>query len=342
MKHYLLRISVLVLLLFSACSCLTEGSIQQLLEAKAEAPVFLDCKPVSSTEIIFRFSVPVRVVSVNFDPVLNAESIDEGREVRVTLDQSPGEGKKITADILVEDENRNSLNVIVPFRARNDRMPTLVFNELRFDNSGVKVEFVEFIAQESGNLGAMRLYIAHQSLSNPFYEFPPAEVKAGDYIVLHTRSVEEGCVDETGTNLGLSAGVDAQKNARDFWIPGNKKYLHNTNGLWLTDQDDRIIDALLICETADLGGISAALRKTFTAAAEFLGREKAWLPASGEIPRDGWIPEPSDAVLTKGTTNTRTLCRDEKILHARRAGNWYITATSNATPGTSNSTKRYQ
>jgi len=343
MKNYFLSVPLLVFLLFSACSCLTEGTgIQQLLEAKAEAPVFLDCKPVSSTEIVFRFSAPVRVVSVNFDIPVKTESIDEGQEVRITLTESPGEGKKITVDILVEDANRNSLNVIVPFRARNDRMPALVFNELRFDSSGKKVEFVEFVAQESGNLGAMRLYIAHQSLSNPFYEFPPTEIKAGEYIVLHTRTVEEGCVDETGENLGLSTGTDSQKNARDFWVPGNKKYLHNTNGLWLTDQDDRIIDALLLCENADLAGISAALTKTFAAAAEFLGREKAWLPPSGEIPQNGWIPEASDAVLTKGTTNTRTLCRDEKIPPERRAGNWYITATSNATPGAPNSTKRYQ
>ena len=345
MKNFLLKYSIWVILLFSACSCLTEnaeGNIHQILEIKADAPVFIDCKPVTSTEIVFRFSTPVRVLSLDFDPALKAESIDEGSEVKITLDRSPAEGEKITADIVVEDSKRNTLNVIVPFRSRNDRMPAMVFNELRFDYSGTKVEFLEFLAMESGNIGAMRLYIAHQSLSDPFYEFPPAEVKAGEYIVLHTRTVEEGCIDETGENLGLSAGFDAQKTARDFWIPGNKKLLHNTNGLWLLDQDDRIIDALLICETPDLAGVSAALTKTFAAAAEFLGSKKAWLPISGTIDTDGWIPASSDAVLTKGTTNTRTLCRDEKIPYQRKAGSWYITATSNATPGGPNSTKRYQ
>jgi len=338
-----IRLLLPALLVFFACSCSTDGSIQQILGKSVQAPVFLDCRPVTSTEIVFKFSLPVRVVSLNFDAGLETESVEDGSEVRISFSRALEEGKKITADILVEDADRNTLNVIVPFRARNDRMPALVFNELRFDNSSSnnKVEFVEFKVLEPGNLGAMRLFIAHQSLSSPFYEFPPAEVKAGEYVVLHTRTVEEGCVDETGENLGLSKGVEALSDARDFWIPGNKKLLHNTNGLWLLDQDDRIIDALLLSETADLAGVSAALAKTFAASAEFLGKKKAWYPLSGDAATEGWIPAPSDAVITKGTTNTRTLCRDETIPARPRADNWYITATSSATPGKLNNPKRY-
>ena len=325
MKRNFLLFPFIALLAFS---CSTDRGIQQILGINAEAPVFLECRPVSSTEIVFRFSHPVRLVSLNMDPALKAAGVEEGNEVKISFDRPLEEGKRFTADILVEDTDRNSLNVIVPFRARNDRMPLLVFNELRFDNSSSnhKVEFVEFKALEDGNLGAMRLFVAHQSLTGPFYEFPPAEVKAGEYIVLHTRTVEEGCVDETGQDLGLSKGVEAEKTARDFWIPGNKKLLHNTNGLWLLDQDDRIIDALLLSEAPELAGVSAALTKTFYAAAEFLGKNNAW--------------DPNDAVITRGTTNTRTLCRDETIPHERKAINWYITATSCATPGKINNTKR--
>ena len=340
MKRLILTLSVSAIFAFS---CSTDREIQQILGTSAKAPVFMDCRPVSSTEIIFKFSQPVRLVSFNTDPALETADIEEGRDVKITFSRPMEAGKKFTADILVEDFERNSLNVIVPFRARNDRMPAIVFNELRFENASSthKVEYVEFKTLEAGNLGAMRLFIAHQSLSNPFYEFPPAEVKAGEYMVLHTRNVEEGCVDETGGNLGLSKGTEALSDARDFWIPGNKKYMHNINGLWLLDQDDRIIDAVLLCESADLAGSSAALTKTFKDAAEFLGKKKAWLPLSGEIPGEEWIPSPSDAALTKGNTNTRTLCRNEGIPHERRAGNWYICATSSATPGKANSTKKY-
>jgi hypothetical protein len=344
MKKIFLSLTITFFLFFSACSCSTEGGLQQILRiSSVQPPVFIDCRPVSSTEIVFTFSLPVRVVSLNFDQDLPSESIEDGKKVKITFAQPLDAGKKITADILVEDADRNTLNVIVPFRTRNDRMPTLVFNELRFDYSKPKVEFIEFFALDSGNLGAMRLFIAHQSLSDSFYEFSPVEVQAGEYIVLHLRTVEEGCRDETGTELGLSGGTDAQSTARDFWIPGNKKLLHNTNGLWLLDQDDRIIDALLLCETPNLEGVSKALAKTFTLAAEFLGEKNAWLPPSGDKPNGSWIPDPASAVITKGTTNTRTLCRDESLLPnaEHRARNWYICATSSATPGKPNSIKRY-
>ena len=341
MKKQIFKRALLSLMVYSVCSCSTEAVIQQILGINSESPEFLDCRPVSDREIVFRFSMPVKLVTLVFDPPIETGLVEEGREIKVTFAQALDEGVKITADILVEDGDRNSLNVIVPFRTRNDRMPPVVFNELRFDSSGSKVEYVELKALGSGNLGALRLYIAHQSLSVPFFEFPPAEVKANEYIVLHTRTVEEGCLDETGGNLTLSKGVDAQNDARDFWIPGSKKYVHNTNGFWLLDQDDRILDALLVCETADLSGVSAALTKTFGAAAAFLGEKKAWLPLSGESAPALWVPSSADAVITKGTTNTRTLCRDETIPPSPRAGNWYITATSSATPGKPNNPKRY-
>ena len=303
-----------------------------------EAPVFLDCRPVSPTEIVFSFSKPVRVASLNFDPGLEVHSIEEGQQIRINFAQPLDAGRRITADILVEDSGRNSLNVIVPFRARNDRMPRLVFNELRTDystgSSRVRAEFVEFLALEPGNLGAMRLFIAGHSLSMPIYEFPPAEVKAGDYIVLHLRSIGEGLVDETGVDITLSGGNDAQNTARDFWLPGSSKRLHRTSALWIMDQDDQIIDAVLLCENpADWG------RNNSAAAAELLARNGAWLPAAGES--DNWVPGPADAVASRGTTATRTICRDQSISPAPRANNWYVTAGSNDTPGRENSARRH-
>ena len=327
------------LLFLSACSCSTEGSIQQILGRSAQAPVFMDCRPVSSAEITFKFSQPVRVVSLNFDPVLEIGSIEEGQEVKVTFTRPLEAGKKFTADILVEDSDRNTLNVIIPFRARNDRMPALVFNELRTDYSKPRVEFVEFFTLEKGNLGAMRLFIAGYSLSKPVYEFSPIEVKAKEYIVLHLRTTEEGCVDETGQDLSLSAGTDALKDARDLWIPGSTKLLHRTDALWLVDQDDRIIDAVLLSENS--GAEWNAKDKDIATAAEFLGRKGAWLPLSGDRPDENWFPSPDFAIVSTGTSPTRSICRDENLPFASRAGNWYITANSSNTPGKPNNPKRY-
>jgi len=316
---------VFSLSVLAALSCSTEGSLQQILGTKAEAPVFLDYRSVSSSEMAFGFSQSVRVVSLHFSPVLEVGSVGEGSEVTVAFAAPLAEGMKVTADILVEDSSGNTLNVIVPFRARNDRMPPLVFNELRTEYSKPKVEFVEFIAKGAGNLGALRLFIASHSLSTPAYEFPPAEVKAGEYIVLHLRTLEEECLDETGTDLTLSGGTEAQDGSRDFWLPGAVKMLRKTDALWIMDQDDRIIDAVLLGETPE----SVLGNAKTSEAAEFLCGKKAWLP------------DPAGAVITAGTTNTRTICRDEGIPASPQAKNWYIAATSSATPGKPNSTKRY-
>ena len=318
-------------------SCSTGEVLRDIIGIKAEAPVYLDSKPVSSTEMVFRFSHSVKVLSLFFNPAQQVDSVHEGSEVSVIFSKPLTEGMKLSVDLLVEDSDKNTLNVIIPFRARNDRMPALVFNELRTEYSKPKVEFVEFLALEDGNLGAIKLFIAGHSVSNAAYEFPPAEVKAGDYITLHLRTIEDGCADETGADLALSGGTDAQSSARDFWLPGAVKMLRKTDALWLIDQDDRIIDAVLLSEKPD----AAWANEKMAAAAELIGLQKAWLPSAGGDTAGAWVPGPGDAVLTAGTTNTRTICRDESFPGQNRAADWYITATSSASPGKPNSAKRY-
>jgi hypothetical protein len=313
--------------------------MRQILSTAVESPVFIECKPVSSTEIAFTFSRPVHVVSLNFNVDIETESVTEGEEIIVTLTKPLEEGRKITADILVEDSGRNSLNVIVPFRSRNDRMPVMVFNEIRTEYTKPKVEYVEFFVLKGGNLGAMKLYIAGQS-KDPVYEFPPAEVSAGEYIVLHLRTMEEGCKDETGNDVSLSGGTNSHDKARDFWVPGAVKLVHKTDALWLADQDEKILDAVLLSDKPDDGwGKNLAV----AAAAEMLARENAWLPPSGEGGNSSnpWKPTPADAVFSATTTNTRTICRDETIPPSPKAGNWYVTVSSGATPGRVNNPKRF-
>ena len=323
------------ILILAACS--TESELHQILGTGAEAPVFLDCRPVSSTEMVFSFSTDVSVVSLNLDPAAELDFIKNGSEVRVSFSKPLEEGIKITANILVEDDRRNTLNVIVPFRTRNDRMPRLVINELRTDFGSPRVEFVELVALEAGNLSAMRLFIAGHSLTKPVYEFPQAEVAAGEYIVLHLRTLNEDSLDETGQNLALSPGNEAQDTARDFWLPGNTKMLRKTDAIWLMDQDDRIIDAVLLSEKQDAAWAS----ETMAQAAAFLAGKNAWFDTDGTKPYEGWVPGPADAVITAGATATRSVCRDESVIPGQRAGDWYITVTSGSSPGRQNNPRRH-
>jgi hypothetical protein len=325
----------LAAVLVAACACSAETAVQRVLGLSAEAPEFLDCRAVSSTEIDFRFSLPVTVSSLRFDPDLAVDYVGGGELVTVMLREPLSGGERFVADILVADEDGNTLNVLAPFRSRNDEMPSLVINEVRTEYSKPRVEFVELKTLSAGNLGGMRLFLAQTGTEEPFYEFPPAYAGAGEYIVVHLRSLDPDSVNETADPgaTPYTKENEAWPEARDFWIPGAKKHLAKKAGMvYLMDQDDGVLDALLWSESADPWWADEKL----AAGAEFLFSKGAWASSRGEI------PGPADAVSSAYTTATRSISRDEAAQDTDGPADWYITAASSATPGKKNSTKKYQ
>jgi hypothetical protein len=318
--------------LYSAGSCSSEPFLEQTLinSASMEAPAFISCKAVSPMEIEFGFTTPVKVVSLNFDRPVEVESITDGAQIKVALKNQLAEGEAVTADILVEDEYRNTLNVLVPFNARNNRIPLIQLSEIRTEYSKPKVEFVEMKTLSSGNLGALRLFIASNGIDSPVFVFPPVEVQAGEYIVVHLRSIEEGLLNETGANVSASAGTEAAPNGRDFWVSGSTKLLRKTDAVFLMDQDDKVLDALMLHKESD-----TVWKGSLAQAAELLGNQRAWRAAFGTT------PQTSDAILSDAATLTRTISRNESIPDSNCAADWFVTATSSATPGKLNTDKRY-
>jgi len=321
-----------------------ESTLKDALTTKPEAPVFKEYRAVSPTEVDFHFSKPVKVAAISFEPPQTvAETVVEQEVVRVLFAEPLPEGREITVDLLVEDDEANTLNVVTPFRTKNAHVPAMLINELRTVYSKPKSEFVEFVAKEAGNLGALRLYIAgvnsKELPTEPVYEFPAVQVKAGEYIVLHLRSLEDEIDlirDEVDSDLALSEGTDSSPEARDLWVPGSAKLLHTTDAVWLTDQDDAVIDAVLLSETSGAEWSKAV----YAEAAGLLGGVGAWLPPSGEAP-EGYVPAPADAVPTDTvkTAVTRSVSRDEAAVDSNTLKDWYVTATgkSGATPGGPNS-----
>jgi hypothetical protein len=326
----------LAIILFSACACSAETAVQQLLGLSAEAPEFLECRAISPTEISFRFSLPVTVSSLHFEPELEVDSVDQGELVTVTLREPLSGGERFIADILVTDEGGNTLNVLAPFRSRNDEMPRLVINEIRTEYSKPKVEFVELKTLTAGNLGGIRLFLAETGTEEPFYEFPPVRAAAGEYIVVHLRSLDPNSVNETGDDLGATPYTkenEAWPDSRDFWIPDAKKHLTKKAGMaYLLDQDNEVLDAILWSEGADPWWPDEKL----AGAAEFLLSKDAWINSRGDI------SGPDDAVSSAYTTATRSISRDEDAPDTNGPADWYITAASSATPGKKNSTKKYK
>jgi len=316
---------------FGSCSTGDAASAAQMLGGSSQALLYLNCRAVSEDEIEFEFSQPVTVKSLSFEPAVEIASIQDGSTVRVRLEKRTEPGILFTADLLAEDEKKNTINVLVSFRSRNNRIPPLVINELRTENSKPKAEFIEFKMMSDGNLGAVRVFIASNSKEPMVYEFLPVEVKNGEYVVLHLRTTEEGCVDEYGSDLTASRGTNSSTTARDFWAPGNVKLLRKTDAVYLLDQDDRVLDAVMLSENQDAWWS----KDYFAEAADFLFSQGAWKTT------DGRVCGPQDSVISAGTTNTRTICRNEKTDNSNTAADWYITATSSATPGGANSEKRY-
>jgi hypothetical protein len=193
---------------------------------------------------------------------------------------------------------------------------------------------VELKALEAGNLGALRLFIPGNTKAPVVFEFPPAEVGAEQYIVVHLRTVEDGVVNEANGDPSLSGGADTTKISWDFWVPDSEKLLHKTDVVYLMDQDDTIVDAVMMSENPDPWWA----KDHFVQAADLLYRQGAWASAEGEI------PGPADAVITFNikTAMTRSISRDETVPDSNSAADWYITATSGATPGAVNSTKRFE
>jgi len=292
------------------------------IEGTPEIPlpaVFILCKTLPEDEIVFEFSDSVLFVSLNFDQNLEYDIIeDEGSIVKIKLAKNPGPGMLVKADLHVIDEYNNSISEQVTFRTRNDRVPKLQINEIRTEYSKPNVEFIEFKIREEGNLGALRVYIAGNYINPLIYEFAPVEVKKDEYVVLYLRTLDE------------SNGTDSSPTTRDFWIPGSSKLLHKTDAVYVLDQDDRVLDAVIISENSS----SLWSSKYIAAAAEFLFSKGIWKSP------EGTACSPMDAVNSSNSTVTQTICRDETVENTHTKANWYITGKSCATPGKENNQKR--
>ncbi|MCL2184535.1 MAG: hypothetical protein FWB86_01600 [Treponema sp.] len=330
----LIRVLCLLAALVSGSCSTGDAGVLAMMGGSSQALLYLGSRTVSEHEVEFDFSQPVTIKQLTFEPNLSVESVENGSTVRVTLDEAVNPGILLIADLLAEDEKKNTINVLTSFRSRNNRMPDLIINELCTEYSNPKTEFIEFRIKSDGNLGAMRVFISGNSNASKqtIYEFKPVEVKKDDIIVLHLRTVEESVKDEYTSNLEESGGKNATPTARDFWIPENTKRVHKeAAAIYALDQDDRVLCAIMVStETSSWWG-----KEYFAEIAGLLFSQGIWQTS------DGKIAGPVDAVRSTGTTNTRTICRDETIENTNTASDWYVTVTSGATPGRPNNTGRY-
>lgn len=322
---------LMVVLLFLVGACSSESGLQSLLGIDSSAPVFLKVKNGAEDQIIFHFSEAVQVTSINFDPKVSNPVVEaNSTTVTVTFAEPLREGLPYVADIVVEDLKKNSLSALIPFRGKNMHPPELLITEVRTEYAKTKVEFVELYAKTKGQLGGLALFTTTDALKQPLYEFPHTEVNAGTYIVVHLRTLIPESFDEVDETKA-SPGPESSS-ARDFWVQGNKKHIHKNEAFAIIDQDQRVIDALVLAEE----DTTVWPNENTQLLIDFLSTSNAWQAKNGNL------ISPVDAVRSKNSTTTRTVCRLENQADGNQSSDWYITATGGATPGAPNKTRKYE
>jgi hypothetical protein len=193
-------------------------------ESDFRPPTLLEAGPSDGRTFSVLFDEAIQPVSGSFglEPAAGELSASaEGAALTVSFaeDASPGLDYSLAGE--VEDASGNRCRFVLSFTGYNSRPALLCISELQPQkNSSTKAshrDYVEFLVLGAGNLGGLELSWA-SSTKLMAYRFPAAEVLAGDYLVLHLAP--EGLaseVDETGSDLAASGGIDATATARDFW-----------------------------------------------------------------------------------------------------------------------------
>lgn len=312
-------------------SCALDAGLVGVWGGDCASPVLESLVSVSESELVAVFSDPVTVTGVRLYPRSGAsadsgsavrwESLGDTPEIRFILEEPPAIGIPSVLSATVEDERGNSLSFAWPFTGYNSRPARLRINEIRTAYSKPKVEYIEFLVLESGNLSGVEITNARNE-DNPAYVFPAAEAAAGEYVVYHLRSVEDGLVDETGAT-DISVGTDARPAARDFWDTLTSSPLKKTNVIIVRCRaGGPIMDALLCAEST----VSAWPTDALSRAAGEAFASGAWGPGA----------DPAGAAVTDATTATRTLGRRPSADDTGTAADWAVCRTGKASPGAAN------
>jgi len=294
-------------------------------------PEFVDFNLYSKKELRFNFSTAVNNTLCTFTPHREIERIHDGKTVKIFLKEDIELETEFVIDLNVKDDWDNSLSVEVPLFV-NDWIPKMVINELRteYSSSASRAEYIEFKVLSAGNLDGLQIFIMWDAKKPYIFDLPAVDVKPGEYVVLHLRTLKSDCVNELGEDLTESAGTDSSPTARDLWVFDTKKLLHKTDIVYLQDANGRILDAVVLNESPDETWNKNHAH--FPEIIEYLYNKGAWKSA------DGNLPGPFDAVDTStiNSSATKSISRYEDKENTHTAKDWYVTDKGGASPGMPN------
>jgi len=266
-----------------SCTLNEEGI--QIIGGDYSSPILEEFTVIDSKSLLLEFSEPVKVSGlvltpwisgtsdssrVSYDQMLapslaaasgeygkietTVEASEDGCSFKVIMSQESEVGQKYEVYGFVEDQIGNSLTFCLPFVGYNSYIPRLIMTEIQIkygkgSSDGQTIyrgEYVEFLALESGNLAGLVLQGASDG-SEKDYAFPPVEVQKGELILLHLRTVGDGCVNESGEDLNLATAPHSADAIRDLWSDNTKaRFNDSSDVIILRDTvNDEIMDAIM-------------------------------------------------------------------------------------------------
>lgn len=239
-------------------SCVPDPASSAPAAFDLKPPALVEAGPEGATSFVLRFDEEVKPVDGSFavDPGGSARASADGGDLRVELPERQVPGKRYSLVGDVRDGGGNASRVILAFSGYNDHPAGMRISEVQTAKNSSTArphrDFVEFEVMSAGNLGGMELSVS-STVKTLSWRFPGVEVAKGDFVVLHCAP--EGMaaeIDETGTDLLASGGIDASP-SRDLWSKAGG--IPDATGLLVLRQSPggKPLDVLFYCDGSKKG-----------------------------------------------------------------------------------------
>jgi len=329
-----------ILSALSLSGCTPIADTRALLKEDLRPPVFLSLAVNDSTSVALEFSEPIeyRPDSYSCSPALErADTRTEEEQLHLSFKNPMQPGTEYSLECSVSDPAGNSHTVLAKFFGFNPNIPAIRLNEITTQGSTSHPDKIELLVLEDGNTAGLCLIDGTRDFIRQYKVLPPIEVKAGEYIVVHTKPVGTADeVDETGSPVECSA-ADSVMEAWDVWIAGGSGLSGNNGVISLySHSNGELLDGFLYSNRTSS---SDENYRGFGSLDTMSRADQLWL-------QEGWVAAgrliaPEDAVNPDNSTATRSICRLPEGEDSNSAADWYIVDTSQSSFGSENSLIEY-
>ena len=227
-------ITTIVCLCTMSASCKISPEGIRILESDYTTPKLINIQLSNSSQLFIEFDKEIALKQLEITNKENSENkilvdlanIEKNTAFFIDCKTNFSILEKYDFFGVAEDEKFNTLTFSATLQGFNANVPKLAISELRTYYQKPSMEFVELVAQTDGNIVGMVLEVYYKSEPTKLL-LPPVDVKSGDYIIVHGRSLDETCVNESD-NWTVASHKDAVADVLDLWINADSKVIGNS------------------------------------------------------------------------------------------------------------------